>query len=89
MLIPEILLETLHFLDRDSLDAVQLATKGLRSTVDRSAPLLALREVFEVFVVSVHSVRLSASVRRGEAAALKFMKTQEAVKYYCPHQGCP
>lgn len=51
-MISEVLLETLRFLDRESLDAVQLVTSGMRSTVDRLATEVHFRRLCGKYAVN-------------------------------------
>lgn len=51
-MIPEILQEVLHFLDRDALDLLQLVASGLCSTIEDSESSLAVRSIGMVCVVS-------------------------------------
>lgn len=54
-MLPEIALEALHFLDRTSLEELQMQSRYLRDTVDRHASSLPLRPIYRV-EVSAYSV---------------------------------
>jgi hypothetical protein len=54
-MLPEIVLETLSFLNRSSLEACQLVNRSYLRTITKANPGLALRPMLELFVVSTVS----------------------------------